>query len=40
MDQESIEIIARELNKKLEEIVQDKVGSYILTGETKKQEEL
>lgn len=34
------EILARELNKKLDEIVQDKVGSYILTGETKKQEEL
>lgn len=30
------EILARELNKKLDEIVQDKVGAYILTGETKK----
>ena len=30
------EILARELNKKLEDIVLDKVGSYILTGETKK----
>lgn len=34
------EILARELNQKLEDIVLDKVGSYILTGETKKQEEL
>lgn len=30
------EILARELNKNLDEIVQDKVGAYILTGETKK----
>ena len=34
------EILARELTQKLEDIVLDKVGSYILTGETKKQEEL
>lgn len=30
------EILARELNKKLEEIVLDKEKSYILTGETKR----
>lgn len=30
------EILARELNKNLDEIVQDKLGAYILTGETKK----
>lgn len=30
------EILARELNEKLDEIVLDKVGSYILTGETKR----
>lgn len=30
------EILARELNKKLDEIVLDKKGAYILTGETKK----
>lgn len=30
------EIIARELGKNLDEIVQDKKGSYILTGETKR----
>lgn len=30
------EILARELHEKLDEIVLDKVGSYILTGETKK----
>lgn len=30
------EILARELGKKLDEIVLDKTGAYILTGETKK----
>ena len=30
------EILARELHEKLDDIVLDKVGSYILTGETKK----
>ena len=30
------EILARELNEKLNEIVLDKVGSYILTEETKE----
>lgn len=30
------EILARELGKKLDEIVLDKIGAYILTGETKK----
>ncbi|MBR8700968.1 L-2-hydroxyglutarate dehydrogenase [Fusobacterium sp. DD29] len=34
------EILARELHENLDDIVLDKVGSYILTGETKKQEEL
>ncbi len=34
------EILARELNEHLDDIVLDKVDSYILTGETKKQEEL
>ncbi len=30
------EILARELNKDLKDIVLDKKGSYILTGETKR----
>lgn len=30
------EIIARELNMKLEDVVMEQLGSYILTGETKK----
>ena len=30
------EILARELGKNLDDIVLDKTGAYILTGETKK----
>lgn len=33
------EILAKELNKPLEEIIMDKKNSYILTGETKKETE-